>query len=74
LRRGIGPEGFEDFTPDKRALYILYLLSSVSQLVDDQAKASDIAFRKQELQRQLMAIASPDGRGTSLFVERKITA
>ena len=74
LRCGIGPEGFEDFTPDKRALYILYLLSSVSQLVDDQAKASDIAFRKQELQRQLMAIASPDGRETSLFVERKITA
>jgi phosphotransferase family enzyme len=74
LRRGTGPEGFEDFTHDKRALYILYLLSSVTHLVDDQAKPSDIAFRKQELRRQLMAITSPDGRGTSFFAERKITA
>jgi hypothetical protein len=74
LRRGTGPEGFEDFTHDKRALYILYLLSSVTHLVDDQAKPSDIAFRKQELRRQLMAIASSDGRETSFFAERKITA
>jgi hypothetical protein len=74
LRRGIGPEDLEDFTHDKRALYILYLLSSVTQLVDDQANPSDIAFRRQELRRQLTAIASPDGRRTSFFTERKIPA
>jgi hypothetical protein len=73
LQRGSGPEGLEDFTHAKRALYILYLLSSVTQLVDDQAKPSDIAFRKQELRRQLMASASLDGRRTSFFAERKIT-
>jgi hypothetical protein len=57
LQQGNGPEGLADFTNQKRALYMLYLVSSASHLADEASQAFDISFREAQLREQLRALS-----------------
>jgi Phosphotransferase enzyme family len=58
LQQGDGPEGLADFTSQKRALYMLYLVSSASQLAEEAPHTFDITFREAQLREQLRALSN----------------
>jgi Phosphotransferase enzyme family len=57
LQQGNGPEGLADFTNQKRALYMLYLVSSAAHLAEEAPQAFDITFREAQLCEQLRALS-----------------
>ena len=69
LQEGDGPEGLADFTNQKRALYMLYLVSSASHLAEEAPQTFDIAFRETQLREQLRAL-SGDLANTASFAAR----
>jgi len=69
LQQGAGPTGLADFTNQKRALYMLYLVSSASHLAEEASQSFDITFREAQLREQLRALSGtlPD---TASFAAR----
>jgi hypothetical protein len=65
LQQGDGPEGLADFTSQKRALYMLYLVSSAAHLVEEAPRTVDIAFREAQLREQLRALSGNVATTTS---------
>ena len=57
LQQGDGPEGLADFTNPKRALYMLYLVSSATHLAEEAPQSFDISFREAQLRDQLRALS-----------------
>jgi hypothetical protein len=58
LQQGAGAEGLADFTNQKRALYMLYLVSSASHLAEEASQSFDISFREAQLREQLRALSA----------------
>lgn len=57
LQQGDGPEGLADFNSQKRALYMLYLLSSATHLAEETPQTLDVKFREAQLREQLRALS-----------------
>jgi hypothetical protein len=57
LQQGHGPEGLADFNNQKRALYILYLVSSAAHLAEEAPQTFDIKFREAQLREQLRTLS-----------------
>lgn len=75
LRQGDGPESLTDFTNEKRALYILYLLHSAAYLAEDVPQSFDIAYREAQLRKQLQALRSMSSATQPLrFEERALVS
>ena len=69
LHQGDGPEGLSDFTAQKRALYMLYLVSSATHLAEEAPQTFDITFREAQLREQLRAL-SGSSANTASFAAR----
>jgi Phosphotransferase enzyme family len=57
LQQGDGPEGMADFNNQKRALYMLYLVSSATHLAEEAPQTFDVKFREAQLREQLRALS-----------------
>ena len=57
LQQGNGPEGLADFNNRKRALYMLYLVSSAAHLAEEAPQTFDVKFREAQLREQLSALS-----------------
>jgi Phosphotransferase enzyme family len=58
LQQGDGPQGLANFNNQKRALYMLYLVSSASHLAEEALHTFDVEFREAQLREQLRALSS----------------
>lgn len=58
LRRGNGVESLGRLTNEDYALYLLYLLWSTANLVDDAGPAYDIDYRESQIRKQLEIVAA----------------